>query len=122
MEKYTKRFSVEEVQEILNKHMGVKDTRIHCLTSHNGINWDGIEISVYDENTTKSPTTTQQNSTFCKIAKDKLREIQNEEHEIMEYIQKNIDCPWTVPYNYSAYYRDSIFSDEQNATDFENNY
>ena len=49
MEKYTKRFSVEEVQEILNKHMGVKDTRINCLTSHNGINWDGIQVSVYDE-------------------------------------------------------------------------
>ena len=54
MEKYTKRFSVEEVQEILNKHMGVKDTRIHCLTSHNGINWDGIQVSVYDENVTKT--------------------------------------------------------------------
>ena len=50
MEKYTKRFTVEEIQMILNKHMGAKHTRIHCLTSHAGLNWDGVQVSVYDEN------------------------------------------------------------------------
>ena len=52
MEKYTKRFSVEEIQKIMNKHIGVKNTRIHCLTSHDGLNWDGIQVSVYDKNDT----------------------------------------------------------------------
>jgi len=52
MEKYTKRFSVEEIQKIMNKHMGVKNTHIHCLTSHDGLNWDGIQVSVYDKNDT----------------------------------------------------------------------
>jgi hypothetical protein len=50
MEKYTIDFSVEEIHQILNKHMGVKDTRIHCLSSPDRLGWEGIRVSVYDEN------------------------------------------------------------------------
>lgn len=57
----------------------------------------------------------QQKSDFCKIAKYKLRQIQKEEQEVIVYIQKNIDFPWSVPYNYSEEYRDSMFSAEQEA-------
>lgn len=49
MEKYQKTFNVEELQKILNDHMGVKNTRIHCLMSENGLNWEGVLISVYDD-------------------------------------------------------------------------
>lgn len=62
----------------------------------------------------KKPTK-QQKSNFCKIARDKLRQIQKEEQEVIAYIQKNIDFPWSVPYNYSEEYRDSMFGAEQKA-------
>lgn len=51
MEKYKKRFSVEEVREILNKYMGVKNTRIVSLTDHGGLCWAGVDMLVYDDPT-----------------------------------------------------------------------
>ena len=50
MEKYSKHFSVEEILEILKDHIKEDNIRIHCVTSHSGMNWDGILVSVYEKN------------------------------------------------------------------------
>jgi len=64
METGTIQLSPNELKEILNKHFGVKDTRIFSCTTADGYGWDCIRLVVYDK---KVPNKVQKLKSYSKF-------------------------------------------------------
>ena len=49
METKTIRLTPDEVLDILKRVYCVKDARVHSVTGHNGMSWEGLQFTIYDK-------------------------------------------------------------------------